>query len=54
LGFEEVGLDLYVVALLALVSASLLWRRGGQPMFVYYTSAYWLGLAGSLVVQAVR
>jgi hypothetical protein len=54
LGFEEIGLDLYVVALLALVSAYLLWRRGKQPMFIYYTAAYWLGLIGSLVAQAMR
>jgi hypothetical protein len=54
LGFETIGLDLYVVALLALVSLSLLWRRGGQPMFVYYTIAYWLGLVGSLIAQALR
>ena len=54
LGFEEIGLDLYVVALLALVSAYLLWRRGRQPMFIYYTAAYWLGLIGSLVAQALR
>lgn len=54
LGFEEIGLDLYVVALLALVSASLLWRRGRQPMFIYYTAAYWLGLVGSLTAQAFR
>ncbi len=54
LGFEEIGLDLYVVALLAFVSAHLLWRRGRQPMFVYYTIAYWLGLIGSLVAQAFR
>ena len=54
LGFEEIGLDLYVVALLALISAYLLWRRGRQPMFVYYTVAYWLGLVGSLVAQALR
>jgi len=54
LGFEEIGLDLYVVALLALVSAFLLWKRGKQPMFIYYTSAYWLGLAGSLIAQAMR
>src|SRR5688500_5238873 len=31
LGFEEIGLDLYVVALLALISAYLLWRRGREP-----------------------
>lgn len=54
LGFEEIGLDLYVVALLALVSVYLLWRRGRQPMFVYYTIAYFLGLFGSLIAQVLR
>lgn len=55
LGFEEIGLDLYVVALLALISSYLLWRRARrQPMFIYYTAAYWLGLMGSLVAQALR
>ena len=54
LGFEEIGLDLYVVALLALLSAFLLWKHGRQPLFVYYTSAYWFGLIGSLVAQAIR
>jgi hypothetical protein len=54
LGFEEIGLDLYVVALLAFVSTYLLWRRGRQPMFIYYTIAYWLGFAGSLIAQALR
>ncbi len=54
LGFEEIGLDLYVVGLLALISIYLLWRRGRQPMFIYYTIAYWLGLIGSLIAQALR
>lgn len=54
LGFEEIGLDLYIVALLALISTSLLWRRGKQPMFIYYAIAYWLGLIGSLIAQMVR
>ena len=54
LGFEEIGLDLYVVALLALISAYLLWKRGRQPMFIYYTAAYWLGLIGSLLAQTMR
>lgn len=54
LGFEEIGLDLYVVALLAGISTYLLWRRGRQPMFIYYTIAYWLGLMGSLIAQALR
>lgn len=54
LGFEEIGLDLYIVAALAIISVYLLWRRGRQPMFIYYTIAYWLGLIGSLIAQALR
>ena len=54
LGFEEIGLDLYIVALLAILSAYLLWRRGRQPLFIYYTAAYWLGLIASLIAQAMR
>jgi hypothetical protein len=54
LGFEEIGLDLYVVTLLALLSAYFLWKRGRQPLFIYYTTAYWLGLIGSLITQAFR
>jgi hypothetical protein len=54
LGFEEIGLDIYVVALLAFVSVYLLWRRGREPMFVYYTIAYVLGLFGSLIAQVLR
>jgi hypothetical protein len=54
LGFEEIGLDLYVVAALAIVSVILLWRRGRQPMFLYYTIAYWWGLIGSLIAQFMR
>ena len=54
LGFEEIGLDLYIVAALAVLSAYLLWKRGRQPLFIYYTSAYWLGLIGSLIAQFVR
>jgi hypothetical protein len=54
LGFEEIGLDLYIVALLAVLSTYLLWRRGRQPLFIYYTAAYWLGLIASFVAQAMR
>jgi hypothetical protein len=54
LGFEEIGLDLYVVAVVAIVSTYLLWRRGKQPLFIYYTAAYWLGLLTSLVAQVLR
>jgi hypothetical protein len=54
LGFEEIGLDMYVVAFLAILSVFLLWRRGRQPLFIYYSSAYWIGLIASLAAQAVR
>ena len=54
LGFEEIGLDLYVVALLAILSVYLLWRRGKQPLFIYYTAAYWLGLVVSIIAQMMR
>ena len=54
LGFEEIGLDLYVVALLAILSAYLLWKRGKQPLFIYYTAAYMLGLLASFAAQALR
>ena len=54
LGFEEIGLDLYVVFLLAIISVYFLWKRGRQPLYIYYTAAYWMGLVTSLVVQAIR
>ena len=54
LGFEEIGLDLYIVALLAVLSVYLLWSRGRQPLFIYYTAAYWLGLVASLIAQGMR
>lgn len=54
LGFETIGLDLYIVAFLAIIAAYLLWKRGRQPLFIYYTAAYWLGLIGSLIAQAIR
>ena len=44
LGFEEIGLDLYVVVGLTLLAYGLLWRRGTQPLIVYYAMAYGLGL----------
>jgi hypothetical protein len=54
LGFEEIGLDLYIVAFLAVLSTYLLWRRGRQPLFIYYTTAYWLGLVASFIMQTTR
>ncbi len=54
LGFEEIGLDLYVIALLALLSVYLLWKKGRQPLFIYYTAANGLGLLSSLIAQLLR
>jgi hypothetical protein len=54
LGFEEIGLDLYIVAMLAAISLYFLWKRRGQPLFVYYTSAYCFGLIASFIAQGMR
>lgn len=50
LGFEEIGLDLYVVLGLAVLAIWLLWRHGRQPLFIYYTIAYGVGLVLTAVV----
>jgi hypothetical protein len=49
LAFEVIGLDLYIVALLAFLAAALLWRHGRQPLLIYYATAYWFGLAATLL-----
>lgn len=51
LAFEVIGLDLYVVALLAVLSFYLLWRKGAQPLFVYYATAYGLGLVATFLYK---
>jgi len=53
LAFEVIGLDLYVVALLAVVAVFSLWRRGPQPLLIYYTTAYGLGLAATFVYKVI-
>lgn len=54
LAFETIGLDLYIVALLAIVSITLLWRKGQQPIILYYSVAYTLGLVATGIVKLVR
>lgn len=44
LAFEETGFDLPVVALLLVLAAAAWWRGRAQPLFVYYTIAYGVGL----------
>jgi hypothetical protein len=51
LAFEEIGLDLVVVALLALLAVGLLVRHGRQPLFIYYTTAYVFGLAATFIYK---
>jgi hypothetical protein len=53
LAFEVIGLDLIVVVILAAMSGWLLWRRGRQPLFVYYAVAYAVGLAATAAVKAL-
>jgi len=54
LAFERIGLDLYVVALLAIIAFALLRRLGRQPLLVYYATAYGLGLVGTALYKTLR
>jgi hypothetical protein len=54
LAFERIGLDLYVVALLAALALGLLWRRGAQPLLIYYSTAYSLGLVATAIYKGVN
>jgi hypothetical protein len=51
LAFEVIGFDLYIVAGLAALSVYLLWRRGAQPLFVYYSVAYVVGLIATFAYK---
>lgn len=53
LAFEVIGLDLYVVALLTVLVLGLLWRRGSQPLFIYYGTAYTFGLAATVLAKGI-
>jgi len=54
LAFEELGLDLYVVAIVALVAAAAWWRRWREPLLVYYVLTYWLGLLATVAYQQLH
>ncbi len=54
LAFEPIELDLYVVAILMLLSLALLWRRGAQPLIIYYATAYTVGLIVTFVYKALH
>ncbi|MBC7810931.1 MAG: hypothetical protein H7175_07295 [Burkholderiales bacterium] len=51
LAFEVIGLDLVVIVLLAVMSVLLLWRRGREPLFVYYAMSYVFGLVATAIVK---
>jgi hypothetical protein len=53
LAFEQIGLDLYVVALLAALALALLWRRGAQPLLIYYGTGYMLGLVATAIYKGL-
>jgi membrane protein implicated in regulation of membrane protease activity len=53
LAFEDLGLDLFVVAIVALAATLVWWRRRRDAVAVYYLLAYWLGLGGTLAYQAL-
>lgn len=50
LGFEEIGLDLFVVAAVAVLAIALWLRHGARPLTLYYASAYTAGLLVTGVV----
>lgn len=53
LAFETIGLDLYVVLLLAVLAVGLLWRRGAQPLLIYYAAAYSVGFLATGLFSAM-
>jgi hypothetical protein len=52
LGFEAIGLDLFVVAAVALLALYLLRRCGPRALILYFAWAYGAGLAATVVLQA--
>jgi hypothetical protein len=52
LAFEEIGFDLYVVALLTGLSLVLLRQNGRQPLLIYFTTAYTVGLIVTVMIKA--
>jgi hypothetical protein len=53
LAFEVIGLDLYVIALLTTLALILFWRRGPQPLVIYYATAYTIGLIATVIYKFV-
>lgn len=54
LAFEEIGLDLYVVALVAGIALMLLRLRRAQPLLIYNAVAFGVGLAATMAYKGFR
>jgi hypothetical protein len=52
LAFEEIGFDLYIVALLTGLSLVLLRQNGRQPLLIYFATAYTVGLIATVIIKA--
>ena len=48
-----IGLDLYVVALLAALALALMRRYSKQPLLFFYAVAYSLGLVATFIYKMV-
>ena len=51
LAFEPIGLDLYVIALLAILGLALVWKYGRQPLLFFFSVAYSLGLVATFIYK---
>jgi hypothetical protein len=51
LALEEIGVDLYIILLLTTLSLYLLWRNRQQPLLIYYSVAYSLGLVTTFIYR---
>jgi hypothetical protein len=51
--FEEIGLDLYVGVLLAILALALVWKYGKQPLLFFYSVAYSLGLVVTFISKVI-
>ncbi len=55
LAFEAIGLDLYIVAAIAILASALLWfvqtQRVHMPLLIYYFTAYMLGLIATVIYK---
>jgi|GEM_PF-500409 hypothetical protein len=55
LAFEDIGLDLVVIVILAALAVIVFFRRDGknQPLILYYATAYTIGLAVTIFVRLI-